>query len=152
MRQVTGFVVLMGASAFMACAAQTPASSTPTTTSTPAAQAPASTSAAKPAGTPSTSTASSTASTTASTTAADAAPKKPFKKPWGWEVKVVNGQDIYCHKEPVPNSRVQKQETCLTQEQLEARSDSSRDYMEQVQRTGGLVSGQGGGLPSGMGR
>ena len=148
MRQVTGFAALMGVSAFMVCAAQTPATSS---TPAPASQAPATTTAAA---TPAqTKTPAAATSTSASTAASDSAPKKPFKKPWGYEQKTVNGQDVYCKKDPVPGSRTERHEVCLTQQELEARSDSSRDYMQQVQRTGGLVSGQGGGLPAGgMGR
>jgi hypothetical protein len=150
MRQVTGFVILMGASAFLACAAQTPA-----TTSAPApAQTPATTSAAAPAQAPAASPASTdgsqSAKATATATAATAstAPQK-IAIPAGYRHKTANGQDLYCRTDPVPNSRAQRVETCLTQDQLDARNRSSTDYMEQVQRQGGLVTGTGGGMPSG---
>ena len=145
MRQVTGFVILMGASAFIACAAQTPSTSTPPpapAASTSAAQAPAASTS---------STASASTTTTASATSTGTAP--PAKIPSGYRKKTVNGTDLYCRTDPVPNSRAQRVETCLTLEQLDARNRASADYIEQVQRTGGLTTGTGGGMPSGgMGR
>jgi len=142
MKQTTGLVILMGASAL--AAAQSPPSSTGTDSSH--ATAPAATSATST--TPSaTSSSTSSASTTTSSNVAvtpqssssSSTDKKDFKIPKGYKRVVRNGEERFCRNDPVPNSRVQKQEVCLTQTELEAEQRGTQDFIQNVQRNSGTA-------------
>jgi len=146
MKQITGLVILMGASAL--AAAQSPPSSTGTDTSHATAPAATSSTSTTPAAAPS---ATSSTSTTTTTTSSNVAvtpqssssstteKKDEFKVPRGYRRVVRGGEERFCRSDPVPNSRVQKQEVCLTQTELEAEQRGTQDFIQGVQRNSGTA-------------
>ena len=122
MRGVTGFLILVGASALVAstlASADTPASQTSASASSAASQS------------------SSASQSSASATASASAPKKtPI--PSGYRRVVTNGEEKFCRTDPVPGSRAERVEVCRTAEQLKADAERSQDYLQRVQSTGGI--------------
>ncbi|HUN27786.1 MAG TPA: hypothetical protein VMU67_15905 [Steroidobacteraceae bacterium] len=113
MKPFTGFLILAGTQALLGCASQAPAASNAPSAAQPVA--PAVVAAAPQTGT---------------------TPTTKFTVPSGYRHRVVNGEDVYCHKDPVTGSRTEMVETCLTLAQLQARAESSKDFIESVQRSG----------------
>jgi hypothetical protein len=150
-RVVMSLVILMSASAFVASPAQTPpAQSAATPSQAPAvesaatpSQAPAAQSAAAPSQAPPTSTAAGASSQNAATTASAAPQKAETEIPKGYKRKMLNGEERFCRSDSVTGSRTQRTEVCLTRAQIDERNRNSQDYLEQVQRSGGIVTGQG---------
>lgn len=116
MKWVTNLIILAGASALAACASQAPA--------------PSSAAAASPV-------------TAAATTSAVAQTGK-FKIPYGYKRVTMNGEDRYCRYDAVTGSRTEKVEVCLTLAELENQQNNTQQFMDQIQRTGGI-------LPNGAG-
>lgn len=112
MKQLTSFVILMGAATLAACASQAPATSTGT--------------GAGPESIPAT---------------ASAVPgKDQIVTREGYRRVVINGQERFCQIEPVLGSHVEKVDVCLTAAQLQARAETSREFIEQLERWGALPS------------
>lgn len=53
----------------------------------------------------------------------------------GYKQQTRHGQVLYCKREPVIGSRVEKVELCGTVEELRLRTQSSREMTEHAQRT-----------------
>jgi hypothetical protein len=123
MKLLTRFVVLAGISGLAACATEGPATSTGTGAGQSA---------------PATSSAASTSQSAPASAAAASAPAK-FVTPSGYKHVQVNGEDRYCRKEVATGTRAQTTEICLTQDQLSAEKDSSRDLIEGVQHNQGTA-------------
>jgi hypothetical protein len=135
MKRVTISIILAAAvSALAACATQAPAGST----GTGAAQTNLAGTSAPPVAQANGAVTSSASATTAT------AQNAKYEPPSGWRRVMMHGEERYCHKDRETGSRVQSGETCLTKDQLEQMQQGTQDFIQQVQRQGGLLSGQGG--------
>lgn len=67
--------------------------------------------------------------------------------PYGYRRVVMNGLERFCRTDTVTGSRTQKEEVCLTREELQAQQDSSRDFMNNLSRQSGEYTGTGASLP-----
>jgi len=56
--------------------------------------------------------------------------------PNGYYRKVIDGQEVFCQKDPDLGSRVQRSEKCLTREQLDDEQRNSHNVMQDIQRSG----------------
>jgi hypothetical protein len=126
MKLLTRFVVLAGISGLAACASEGPATSTGTGAGQSA---------------PATSSAANTSQSAPASAAAASAPaqKDKFVTPSGYKHVQVNGEDRYCRKEVATGTRAQTTEICLTQDQLAAEKDESRDLIQGVQHNQGTA-------------
>jgi hypothetical protein len=142
MQRVTSSLILAAAAALVGCASQAPATSAGagTAVAPPGANA-AATSAA---------TGASPATAATATATASATPQQDkFVVPAGWRRVVKDGDERFCQTQVVTGSRLQKEETCLTKHQLEEMQDSSQQFINNVQRQGGQLSGQSGATTGG---
>jgi hypothetical protein len=84
--------------------------------------------------------------------ASAAKPADSFKPPYGYQKVVADNGDVrYCRNDTAPDSRLAHQKVCLSQAQLEASQNDTRDYMNQLQRQGGsstmqMTPGSGGAM------
>lgn len=75
-----------------------------------------------------------------------------FATPYGYEKVVASNGDVkYCRNDVAPGSRLSHEKVCMTQAQLEANQNDTRDYMNQAQRQGAssttqMVPGAGGAM------
>jgi hypothetical protein len=162
MKRLTSFVILTAASALVGCASQAPATPSGTGVS------PAKVAATSPAtGTGQTSVAATSPATGAQTSVAATSPATgagqtsvaatasatadngKFTVPVGWRRVEVNGQERFCRKYIETGSRVAQSETCLTKNQLENLQSGSQQFIQQIQRQGGEMTGQGGATTGG---
>lgn len=75
--------------------------------------------------------------------AATAKSADAFKPPYGYEKVVAQNGDVkYCRNDVSPGSRLSHEKVCLSQTQLEASQNDTRDYMNQLQRQGGSSTTQ----------
>jgi hypothetical protein len=144
MRQVGSFVILTGASAFIACTAQTvtPLTGTvsPRGASTAASFAPLQTSTTqleiKPAPTqigfaPPRNAPATAIATPQITSAVSLKNQLPTN---GYRRIVVNGQERYCRNDLYTGSHAERNPVCLTQAQWQSQQDHARQYIEDVER------------------
>jgi invasion protein IalB len=107
MAQIVRFLVFTSVAALVACATQAPATS-----------------------------ASSGAGQGSSSATASNAAYRERQLPGGYYHKVVDGQDLYCRNDPIPGSRLEKKEVCLTQEQLNNQQQASQNTINNIQNSG----------------
>ena len=110
MKQVTRFVSLAVASALVACASQAPVSST----------------------------AGVASHGTVPATVSDAPKQDKSAIPYGYRRVMVNGQERFCKSDTFTGSRAKKEEICLSRAQMDSLQDSSRDFIQGVQRAGAV--------------
>jgi len=77
-------------------------------------------------------------SATAASATAQATGAKSLDVPYGFKRVVMNGQERFCEVEDMTGSRTQKFKRCLTRAELQARQDSGENFIQQVQRSGGV--------------
>jgi ABC-type phosphate transport system substrate-binding protein len=135
MKRLTSFVILTAASALVGCASQAPATPSGTGVS--------------PAKVAATSPATGAGQTSVAATASATADNGKFTVPVGWRRVEVNGQERFCRKYIETGSRVAQSETCLTKNQLENLQSGSQQFIQQIQRQGGEMTGQGGATTGG---
>jgi invasion protein IalB len=56
--------------------------------------------------------------------------------PSGYYRKVIDGQEVFCQRDPDLGSRVQRSEKCLTRDQLDEEQRNSHNVMQDIQRSG----------------
>jgi hypothetical protein len=124
MKQIAGFLMATATVALVACA--TTASGPPPAVAAAPAPAPAPVVAAANA-----------------TPAAAAKPAAKFTPPYGYQKVVLENGDVrYCRNDVSSDSRLAHSKVCLSQAQLEASQNDTRDYMNQLQRQGGSSTTQ----------
>jgi len=110
-RLLSGSLVLAGAIALVGCAVSAPVSST----------------SASPSG-------AATAAAPAASGEGSSTPAKPTKtKLHGYELVVRNGTEYYCRYEPVVGSHTEREQICLTKEQIAQGEKSVDEFSRQIQ-------------------
>jgi len=66
----------------------------------------------------------------------DLAGSKSSAVPYGFTRVVRNGTELFCHKENVTGSRMEKHEVCMTQAQMDEQREKGVDFLQQVQEMG----------------
>lgn len=56
----------------------------------------------------------------------------------GYRRVVVNGQERFCQSQQALGSHVEKSTVCYTRQELEAQSEKSRNFVQQIQRSGAV--------------
>jgi hypothetical protein len=126
MKTITGFVFLMGATAFAVCAAQTPApSSAPVAAVVPAAES------VPPRTLPSHPDVQSAA-------AQPAAPPTGHGGAYaGYQRVVSNGQERYCRNDVATGSHTERKAVCLTESQVRLQELKTQQFLQEVERRAG---------------
>lgn len=68
----------------------------------------------------------------------------PGLKTYGYQKKVVNGEEMYCKNDLVLGSRVEHEgETCVTADQLQEMQDNSQKFIDVMQGHGTMATSTG---------